>query len=144
MYEIQDSVTLGRLRRRLARARREGRPPVARAVVLIGLTSLFTDISSEMVSAVLPLYLVAIRGLDPVQFGLIDGIYQGGSAIVRVIFGFVADRMRRYRDVAAVGYGLSAVSKLGLLAAAARGRESAPRCSPTGPARGSARRRATR
>ena len=96
MYEVQDSVTLARLRRRLAGARRAGRPPVGRTVLLLGLTSLLTDISSEMVSAILPIYLVAIRGLDPVQFGVIDGIYQGGSALVRMVFGFVADRMRRY------------------------------------------------
>ncbi len=117
MYQVQDSATLARLRRRLAGARREGRPPVARTVVLLGLTSLLTDISAEMVSAVLPLYLVTIRGLNPAQFGVIDGIYQGGSALVRIVFGFVADRLRRYRDVAALGYGLSAASKAGLIAA---------------------------
>ncbi len=117
MYQIQDSATLARLRRRLAGERREGRPLVARTVVLLGLTSLFTDISSEMVAAILPLYLVTIRGLDPAQFGVIDGIYQGGSAVVRIAFGFAADRLRRYRDVAGIGYGLSAVSKLGLIAA---------------------------
>ena len=117
MYEVQDSATLARLRRRLAGARRDGRPAVGRTVVLLGLTSLLTDISSEMVSAILPIYLVAIRGLDPAQFGVIDGIYQGGSALVRMVFGFVADRMRRYRDIAAVGYGLSALAKVGLIAA---------------------------
>lgn len=88
---------------------------MSRTVVLLGFTSLFTDISSEMVAASLPIYLVAIRGLDPLQFGIIDGIYQGGSAIVRIVFGFFADRWRRYRDVAATGYGLSAASKLGLV-----------------------------
>jgi MFS family permease len=117
VYEVQNSAALARLRRAVLRARRGGRPLVTRTVVLIGLTSLFTDISSEMVAAVLPLYLVTIRGLDPVQFGVIDGIYQGGSALVRIAFGFVADRLRRYRDVAAFGYGISAFSKLGLIAA---------------------------
>jgi MFS family permease len=115
MYQVQDSVALLRARRRFAVARRTGRPFVARTVVLLGLTSLFTDISSEMVSAILPLWLVANRGLDPLQFGIINGIYQGGSAVARIFFGFAADRMGRYRDVAAVGYGLSAFAKLGLL-----------------------------
>lgn len=115
MYRVLDSSALLAARRRLAQARHEHRPLVARTVVLLGFTSLFTDISSEMVSAILPLYLVSIRGLDPLQFGVIDGIYQGGSAIVRVVFGYVADRLRRYRDVAAAGYGLSALSKLGLV-----------------------------
>jgi MFS family permease len=117
MYQVQDSTALLRVRRRFRVARTDGRPLVARTVVLLGLTSLVTDISSEMVAAVLPLYLVTVRGLNPLQFGVVDGIYQGGSAIVRIAFGFVADRMRRYRDVAAVGYALSAASKLGLLLA---------------------------
>jgi MFS family permease len=115
MYQVQDSVALLRARRGFAAARRTGRPFVARTVLLLGLTSLFTDISSEMVSAVLPLWLVANRGLDPLQFGVINGIYQGGSAVARVLFGFVADKLHRYREVAGFGYGLSALCKLGLL-----------------------------
>jgi MFS family permease len=90
---------------------------VSSTVLLLGLTSLFTDISSEMVSTVLPLYLVFSLQLSPLQFGIIDGLYQGVSALVRVASGFVADRWRRHKEVAAAGYGLSAVCKLGLLAA---------------------------
>jgi MFS family permease len=54
--------------------------------------------------------------LTPLQFGLIDGLYQGGAALVRVAGGFVADRWQRHKEVAAAGYGLSAICKLGLLA----------------------------
>jgi len=90
---------------------------VARAVVLIGLTSLFTDISAEMVATVLPFYLVFTLGLTPLQFGLLDGLYQGAGAIVRIASGFTGDRLRRHKEVAVVGYALSAVSKLGFLAA---------------------------
>jgi MFS family permease len=115
MYQVQDSVALVRAHKRFVSARRAGRRFVPRTVVLLGLTSLFTDISSEMVSAILPLYLITVRGLDPMQFGLVNGIYQGGSSLVRIAFGFLADRLHRYRDVAAAGYGLSAVCKLGLL-----------------------------
>src|SRR6478735_4005535 len=48
---------------------------VGRTVVLLGLTSLFTDISSEMVSTVLPLYLVIHLGFTPLQLGIVDGLY---------------------------------------------------------------------
>ena len=65
---------------------------VARNVVLLGLTSLFTDISSEMVATILPLYLVYTLGFTPLQFGVVDGLYQGAAALVRVAGGFVADR----------------------------------------------------
>ena len=98
-----------------------GRGPALRRVsanvVALGMVSLVTDISSEMVTAVLPLYLVLGLGLNPLQFGLLDGLYSGATAVVRVLGGHLADRWRRLKAVAGFGYGLSAVCKLGLLAA---------------------------
>ena len=75
---------------------------------------MFTDISSEMVAAILPLYLVFGLGLSPLQFGVVDGVYQGVAALVRVASGVVGDRWRRHKEVAAVGYGLSAVSRIAM------------------------------
>jgi MFS family permease len=92
-------------------------PVVARNVVFLGLTSLFTDVSSEMVAAILPLYLVFFLGLSPLQFGIVDGLYQGFAALVRVASGYVADRWRRHKEIAVFGYGLSAFCKLAFLAA---------------------------
>jgi MFS family permease len=114
VYQVQNSQALVAPHRRLFGRRRAG-VVVGRTVLLLGLTSLFTDISSEMVSTILPLYLVYTVGLSPVAFGLVDGLYQGGGALVRVASGFVGDRFRRHKDVAVVGYGLSAVCKLGFL-----------------------------
>ncbi|HEV7665739.1 MAG TPA: MFS transporter [Chloroflexota bacterium] len=91
------------------------RGAVSRNVVNLGLTSLFTDISSEMVSTVLPIYLVFILKFTPLQFGALDGLYQGGAALIRLVGGVAADRSQRYKEVAALGYGLSALSKIGLL-----------------------------
>ena len=92
---------------------------VSRNVLMLGLTSLFTDISSEMVVSVLPIYLVTFLRLSPVQFGLIDGLYQGVAALVQLAGGVIADRWRRHKEVAWVGYAGSAVSRLGLLATTA-------------------------
>ena len=58
---------------------------VATTVVLLGVVSLLTDVSSEMVSAVLPLYLTAQVGLGFLAYGFIDGMYQGVSALVRIL-----------------------------------------------------------
>jgi MFS family permease len=69
-----------------------------------------------MVSSTLPLYLFVHLQLSAVQFGVIDGLYQGVTAFARLASGLVSDRWRHYKLVAAVGYGLSAVCKLGLLA----------------------------
>jgi MFS family permease len=85
-------------------------------VVALGCTSLFTDVSSEMVNAVLPVYLVFQLGFSPLQFGLFDGAYQGIAALLRIAGGVVADRRRRHKEVAGLGYGLSAACKLALLA----------------------------
>ena len=75
-----------------------------------------TDISSESVNAALPLYLRNILGWSALSFGLFDGIYQGTSAILRIVSGLHADRHRRHKEVAGAGYALSAASKVGLLA----------------------------
>jgi MFS family permease len=89
---------------------------VSRTVWLLGITSCLTDISSEMVNGILPLYAVAFLRLSPLQFGIIDGLYQGVSALVRLASGVLADRWVRYKEAAASGYALSAVCKLALLA----------------------------
>ncbi|MER7893103.1 MFS transporter [Micromonospora sp. NPDC094482] len=86
-------------------------------VIALGTVSLITDVSAEMVTAILPLYLVLGLQLSPLAFGVIDGVYTGATALLRVVGGFVADRFRRRKLVAGVGYALSAVAKLGLLLA---------------------------
>lgn len=89
---------------------------VSRTVVMLGLTSLFTDISSEMVSTILPLYLLFYLNLTPAVFGVVDGLYQGAAALVRIFGGAAADRRGRHKQVALVGYALSAIARVGLLA----------------------------
>jgi MFS family permease len=90
---------------------------VGRAVLLMGLVSLLTDLSAEMVTAILPLYLIGELGFSALQYGFVDGFYQGVTALVRVVGGLTADLTRRPKLVAAVGYALSAACKLALLPA---------------------------
>lgn len=92
-------------------------PAVASAVLALGSVSLITDISSEMVTAVLPLYLVAGLGLSPLGFGALDGLYNGVSALVQLTGGHLADRIRNHKLIAGIGYGLSAACKPLLLLA---------------------------
>ncbi len=93
------------------------RPAVASAVLALGTVSLITDISSEMVTAVLPLYLVAGLGLSPLGFGALDGVYNGVSSLVQLTGGHLADRVRNHKLIAGIGYGLSALCKPLLLLA---------------------------
>lgn len=69
-----------------------------------------------MVSSILPVYLFVHLQLSAVQFGVIDGLYQGVTAFARLLSGVVADRWHQHKAVALLGYGLSAVCKLALLA----------------------------
>ncbi|MEU9502550.1 MFS transporter [Streptomyces sp. NPDC048196] len=96
-----------------ARPGRPVRAAVPGTVLVLGTVSLITDVSSEMVTAVLPLYLVAELGLSPLGFGLLDGVYNGVSALVRLVGGRVSDRGGGggHKVVAVVGYGLSALCK---------------------------------
>ncbi|WP_392895305.1 MFS transporter [Streptomyces sp. LN699] len=90
---------------------------VPAAVLALGAVSLVTDVSSEMVTAVLPLYLVLGLGLSPLQFGFLDGMFNAATALVRLLGGRLADRGGRHKRIAGAGYLLSALSRLGLLLA---------------------------
>ena len=85
---------------------------VPRTVVALGVVSLLTDVSAEMITAFLPVYLLFSLNIGYVQFGLLDGLYTGATAVLRLVGGHVADRMRRPKLVAGIGYGLSAATKL--------------------------------
>jgi MFS family permease len=98
-------------------ARTGPRRRVAPIVVALGFVSLLTDISSESVSAILPLYLTSVMGLSMVAYGFVDGLYQGISALVRVAAGLASDRTDHPKWVAFLGYGLSCVARVFLLSA---------------------------
>ncbi|WP_242902927.1 MFS transporter [Actinomadura terrae] len=91
------------------------RARVPRVVVVLGVVSLITDISTEMVTAVLPIYATLALGLTPLAYGMLDGLYQGATVVVRLLGGFFADRLRRPKLVAGSGYAIGAVAKLMLL-----------------------------
>ncbi|MFC5931575.1 MFS transporter [Cryobacterium melibiosiphilum] len=88
---------------------------VSATVIALGVVSMLTDISSESVSAILPLYLTSVLGLSTIAFGFIDGLYQGVSAVVRIAGGYAADRTEQPKWIAFFGYGVSALARVGLL-----------------------------
>lgn len=91
---------------------------VSPVVWSLGFTSLLTDISTEMVNSALPVYLVLHLHLSPIQYGVIDGIYNGlAVALLSIAAGVIADRWARHKEVAGFGYVLSAACKLLLLIA---------------------------
>ncbi|QFZ24167.1 MFS transporter [Saccharothrix syringae] len=95
-----------------ARPRDRVRGKVPGTVVALGAVSLLTDVSAEMVTAFMPVYLLFSLNMSYAQFGFLDGLYTGATAVLRLVGGHLSDRTRRHKAVAAAGYGLSAVTKL--------------------------------
>ena len=117
MYQVEAWSALRRARRDAGGGFR--RLHVSGTVWALGFTSLFTDVSSEMVGTVLPVYLVLYLGLTPFQFGIVDGLYHGVTALLRLASGVAVDRTGRSKEIALAGYGASAASRLAMLAAGA-------------------------
>lgn len=86
----------------------------------LGVTSMLTDISSEMVVSILPAYLVMTGGLAPVVLGVATGLHEGGPLVAAWIGGLIADRSGRRKLTAGLGYTLSAVCRLGWFALSSR------------------------
>ena len=91
--------------------------PFSRNVVVLSWVSFFQDAASEMLYPVLPLFLTGVLGASPAAVGLIEGVAEALSSILKGVSGRLADRMAR-RPLVALGYGLSSLSK-GLIAIAA-------------------------
>ncbi len=77
----------------------------------LGLVSLFMDASSEMIHALLPLYLVGALGASTLTVGVIEGIAEATAAVTKVFSGVLSDWLGTRKWLAALGYGLAAASK---------------------------------
>lgn len=84
---------------------------VPRAVWVLGFVSLFMDLSSEIVHALLPLFLTTTLGVSVAVVGTIDGIAEATASITKVFSGYISDRMGRRRPLILIGYGLAAITK---------------------------------
>ena len=84
---------------------------IPRGVWALGLVSLFMDISSEMIHALLPLYLVSVLGASTLVVGVIEGIAEATASITKVFSGALSDYLGRRKWLAALGYGMSAMTK---------------------------------
>jgi len=77
----------------------------------LGIVSLLMDLSSEMIHALLPLYLVTVMGASALTVGLIEGVAEATGLIVKVFSGALSDRLGKRKFLAAAGYGLAAFTK---------------------------------
>jgi MFS family permease len=86
----------------------------------LGVTSMLTDVSSEMVLSVLPAYLVMSGGLAPLALGIAAGMHEGGPMLAAWAGGLIADRSGKRKLTAGCGYALSAICRLGWFAQSGR------------------------
>lgn len=82
-----------------------------RNVWAVGFTSLFMDISSEMVINILPLFLSNVLGVKTNIIGLIEGVAEATASVLKLFSGWLSDKMGGRKWLAVIGYGLSALSK---------------------------------
>jgi MFS family permease len=92
---------------------------ITRNVVALGFVSLFTDISSEMLVYLIPLYLANVLLAPAAVIGLIEGVAESTASTLKLISGALSDRMSRRRLLVGIGYGTSVVAKALYLVAGA-------------------------
>ena len=89
-------------------ATRRGLPA---GVWALGFVSMFMDISSEMIHALLPIYMVTVLGTSTLAVGIIEGIAEATASITKVFSGALSDWLGKRKFLAALGYGLAAFTK---------------------------------
>src|SRR5512136_1561073 len=81
-------------------------------IIILGITSLLTDISSEMIYPILPAFLVSTLGASPAILGLIEGIAESVASVLKVFSGYWSDKLKRRKPFTIFGYANSAFGKL--------------------------------
>jgi len=84
-------------------------------IFFLGLISFFTDVSTEMVYPLIPLYLVSVFGATPALVGVIEGIAESLASLLKVFSGYVTDRSQKKKAIAFSGYAGGLIYKLALL-----------------------------
>lgn len=87
-------------------------------IVLLGLVSLFVDMSTEMVYPLVPLFLTATLGASPAIVGIIEGIAESIASLLKVFSGYIGDVYHNKKRLAFAGYSASIIYKIVLLLAA--------------------------
>lgn len=88
-----------------------GKHAIPRTVWMLGLVSLFMDLSSELIHSLLPIFLVSGLGASVLAVGVIEGVAEATALIVKVFSGAISDALGRRKGLLLAGYGLAALSK---------------------------------
>ncbi len=80
-------------------------------VFFLGLTSLFTDISSEMVYPLIPIFITSVLGAPVALVGVIEGVAESTASLVKAYSGWFSDKVGKRKPLTVLGYGMAAVGK---------------------------------
>ncbi|HEX7371536.1 MAG TPA: MFS transporter [Thermodesulfobacteriota bacterium] len=89
-------------------------------IFFLGLVSLFTDISSEMIYPLLPVFLISVLGVGPAFVGLVEGVAEATASFLKLFSGWISDRRQKRKFLVVSGYTLSTLTRP-LVAAATAG-----------------------
>lgn len=90
-------------------------------IVVLGIVSLLTDVSTEMVYPLIPIFLTATLGASPAIVGVIEGIAESIASLLKVFSGYWGDKTRKKKELAITGYGSSLLGKVVLVFAGSWG-----------------------
>lgn len=84
---------------------------IPRNVKILGAVSFLTDISTEMIYPLLPVFLVSVLHASPLSLGFIEGVAESSASLFKVVSGFFSDKIKKRKLFALAGYFISAISK---------------------------------
>lgn len=87
------------------------RPALPFGIWALGLTSLFMDMSSELIHALLPVFLVTTLGASVLTLGLLEGLAEAIASMTKVFSGVISDWMGKRKRLTVIGYGMAALTK---------------------------------
>jgi MFS family permease len=87
------------------------RPTLGRNVIALGVVSFLTDVSSEMIYPLLPVFLTAVLGADAAFVGAIEGAAETTAALLKLASGWWSDRVRRRKPLVVIGYAIASIAR---------------------------------
>jgi MFS family permease len=82
-----------------------------RNIFFLGLVSLFTDVSSEMIYPLLPVFITSVLGAGTTFVGLVEGVAEGTASFLKLLSGWVSDRWKKRKSLVVFGYTLSTLAR---------------------------------
>jgi MFS family permease len=80
-------------------------------VLVLGIVSLFADMSTEMIYPLIPLFLVSVLGATFIDVGLIEGVAESTASILKIVSGYLSDRFGKRKPLVYSGYAIAAIAK---------------------------------